>query len=284
MLIRDQDTYIPNMMRLLNEMTYLDEEQTYDPYLVTIRYNDRFGQDLIKLEEFCEFAQVNQIDDAGVAIHEVCKANNISTDNIGFYMDEAKAYADPILLETAQQLYSNGYHICVAPVPKTSVWYQSLTEALLLDEDQPDYDSSPHCQIFAMDYALAENVFENISNKVGSTKDSLIQGAKNKIDAGKEFASDTKESIAKRYSAAKQKVKELANKVANATGDAKAVLLRQLSKAKAVAKSLKDKLVAAPGKGVDAVKSGAGFVKNKVSGGVDAIGNGITSAKRKVFG
>lgn len=314
MIVTEDRIYGPNVLQLLDEMVYLDESYSgYDPYMVSIRRNDRFEQDLIKLEEFCEYAEKNGIDDAGYAIHEVCRANNVSTNNIGFFVEEASCYSDDLLCETAMQLSENGYHVCVAPVPTTSIWYQSLNEAMELDEDCSDYETSPHMLIYGMDYALAENVLEDISDKVGGAKDWAIKRGRDRINDGKAFVSDAKDSIAKKLSAAKQKVVELTNKVRTLTGDAKAMAIRNLNKAKALVASLKDKLVAAkngavklPGKAADSIKSGASYlkgkavgagsyVKDKVSGAgsyikgkgsaaINTVSTGFGDAKKKVFG
>lgn len=264
MLVKQSEIHGISILDLLNQMTYLEESySSYNPEFVPIIRNDRFEQDLIKLESFCEYALENGIDDAGYAIASVCKANDISSRNIGFYVEEASCYADASLAETMQFLSKNGYRVCIAPISSTSTYYRALEEALELDEENSDYESSPYLQYYAGDYdMLSENVLESISKKVGDFKDGVADRISTNWQGMKNFASESKESIAKKYAAAKKKVAELANKAKGLAGDAKAFCLRQLAKAKSVMNSLKEKLISfgtsvknTANKGIDTVRS-----------------------------
>ena len=94
---------LAHQLPCLNECALMDA----DPMLVHINRNDRLGQNLIDLREFCTFADANNIDDAGYAIAVLCDKHNIGCDNIGFFLDEATCYTDEELGYTACMFREN---------------------------------------------------------------------------------------------------------------------------------------------------------------------------------
>ena len=274
MLVKESQILGESSLNLLDRMQYI-AESTMDPYEVPVRYNDRFDKDLIKLEDFCKFAESNAIEDAGVAIAMICESNSIAPNNIGFYVEETSIIADDSIAETAHLIMENGFRVLAAPISHDSLYYRALDEALALDEDCEDFESSPNLLAFC-----EENVFEKASNKIGQGVDSAKAAVGRGVDkvksAGKQvktWATSGVDALSKKYAAAKAKVKEIGSSISRFAGDAKAAAMRQLEKAKAVMKNIGAKLAAA---------------KNSVANKAKSVGNAISdtasSAKKKVFG
>ena len=249
MLVKESQILGESSLNLLDRMQYISES-TMDPFEVPVRYNDRFDKDLIKLEDFCRFAESNGIEDAGVAIAMICESNNISPAKIGFYAEETSILADDSLAETANLILENGFRVLAAPISHDSLYYKALDEALALDEEYEDFESSPNLLAYC-----EENIFERTSDAIGrgvdSAKATVGRGADKVKDAGKQvktWATSGVDALSKKYAAAKAKVKEIGASISRLAGDAKAAAIKQLEKAKAVMKNIGAKLAAAKNK------------------------------------
>ena len=265
--------------KLLNSLPIL--EHTYDrysEYMVPVIRSDSTGENLIKLESFCEYSDSNSIDDAGYAISTICEINNISPRAVGFYVEETNCYTNDILLETADILKEHGYHVYMSPISSSSFYYQALQEAFLMDQNYELEDSE---NLIA--YCEDGNIFDRARDKIGHGKDWLVSGAKSgyrKVRDGlsdaKDWAGSGLDSTAKKLASAKRTAKELAAKASRAAGSTKAFLLRQLDKAKEIVRYLENKLAKAKvGQKVDSAantfKRGASYVGKKVGSGVDYV-------------
>lgn len=256
MLVKEHQILGESSLNLLDKMQYI-AESSMDPYFVPVRYNDRFDQDLIKLEDFCRFAESNGIEDAGVAIAMICESNHIAPHNIGFYAEEWSIMADDNIADTANLMLENGYRVLAAPISHDDLYYKALDEAMELDEEYMTFEESPNLLAYC-----EENVFEKTSNKIGQgvdwAKGAAQKGVQKVKDAGhqiKTWATSGVDALSKKYAAAKAKVKEIGSQISRLAGDAKANAIRQLEKAKAVMKNIGAKLVAAKNSAVNAASS-----------------------------
>lgn len=284
MLIK-QNQLLGEATALLDSIDHLSlDESAFDPSMVNVRHNARLGQDLIQLESFLGFAQCYGIEDAGLAIHRVCEANSVPRDNLGFVANEENIIADDELADTFTQLAEAGFPCHVARISSDSLYYSSLMEALEMDQEYATLDESANC--------------------LNYLNESIITDAKDKASSGYNYA---KGKVSGAYGVAKNKVsgavsvvskklasvrKALAAKVAEAKkapASAKALIVRQIDKLKAMAKSLKTKLFdlkdsaaskvsgaaksakEAGGKAVDAVSAQASKVKNGITSGIDKL-------------
>lgn len=288
MIIRAKRTPLEESLEIIDQIPYLESANTlYPPYQVIVRRNDRFEENLIQLENFCEFAVANGITDAGYAIAEICKANGISSNNIGFAVNEASCYADDETFETAVLLRENGYHVYLAPTPKSSIYYQELVEAMELDIDQPDdqcYNIMAYCEVYT-DVEPDNSVLDRASNSINNTVAAGEKKLGQRVDrmakdaqAGAHWATKGVRRMANKYSAAKNLAGELATKAGNTAGATKSFFQRQADRAGRVANWFKDKLGQAKnvaGQGFDYAKSKASGLFGAAKSGVGAVASGI---------
>lgn len=229
MIVKESDYKLSPQEKLMNNIDFVSES-VYDSCSansVVIRYNDRFDKDLIQLESFCEYANSHGIEDAGVAIANVCEANNIAPTNLAFYVSEANCYADDSLMEATKLFMENGYQVYLAPISTGSLYYRQLDEALELDDEYTTFEECTNLQAYC-----EVEIPESVKNKFNAAKDKV-----------KAVKSSTVEAISKKYVAAKQKLAELKAQVSRTAGEAKAKLLAQIEKLKVVVGKLKEKLV-----------------------------------------
>lgn len=276
MLVKQSNILMNESMTLLDNMSYLSEaESAYPAIMVPVRRNDRLEADLIRLESFVDFASSNSIDDAGQAIAAVCEASHIGSSDIGFYVNEVSLYADDNMVDTAAMFLENGYRVAVAPISSGSLAYQSLQEALSLDENCSSYEDSYNLRAYCED-----GVLDTVSNKVGGAADWVKNKASSNYNAAKETMGSGVKNLSEKYASLKKSLGEIGNKMRTAAGEAKAFLSRQYSKVKSAAGVVKSKLIAAKNGVVNGAKkignkvsSGAGYVKNKVVGGASYVKN-----------
>ena len=228
MIVRESDYKLSPHEKLMNSIDYISES-AYDPCSansVIIRYNDRFDKDLIQLESFCAYANTHGIEDAGVAIANVCEANNVAPTKLAFYVSEANCYADDDLMNATNLFIENGYQVYLAPVSTSSLAYRELDEALELDEDVQTFEESANLQAYC-----EVEIPEGIKNKVSSAK-----------EKAKSIKTSSVEALSKKYVAAKQKLAELQRSVSRTAGSTKVKLMAQIEKLKVVVGKLKEKL------------------------------------------
>lgn len=138
MLIKAPPSYEERLRTLIESMEHIDLD--YTPYMVQIHQSDTLGN-LIKLEDFCEYAKRNSIDDAGYALASVCSQNGISYNNVGFLVEETSLYDNYELLTLGSFLSEHGYKTYIQPISEKSPYYVELERCLALDEAY-DYKDS----------------------------------------------------------------------------------------------------------------------------------------------
>lgn len=270
--------------QLLGEATaFLDsidrlalEESTYDPHMVTVRHNTRLGQDLVQLESFLGFAQANGIDDAGLALHRVCEANDVPRNSLAFLVNEESIYADDEICETFAQLQEAGFPCHVARISEVNPYYTRLLEALALDEDVTTFEESTNLQKY-----INESIIDTAKQKAGDAYDT----AKNKVKSGVD-------AVAKKLASVKRAIAEKMEQAKKLPASGKAFAIRQIDKLKKVAAKLKAKLVelknSAKGKVTAAattIKDTAGRAGETVKGAASTVakkaGEAYDAAKSK---
>lgn len=267
--------------QLLGEATaFLDslerfslDESASMPEFVNVRHNPRLGQDLVQLESFLSYAQATGIDDAGLALHKVCEANEVPRNSLAFLAHEENLLADDELLETFVQLQEAGFPVHIARISDVSSYYTQLLEALNLDQAYDSYEESPNL-IRYVNEGFIDSAKTKISNAASSAKSKISGGVKT---AASKLASVRKE-IAKKSS-----------EMLKATGPAKVFLKRQVEKLKTAAKELKGKLIGfkdAVGDKLssagNAIKGAASSVGNKISGAASSVKSGVGSIGDKI--
>lgn len=251
------------------------DESVISPLCVNVRHNPRLNQDLVQLESFLDYAQANGIDDAGLALHRVCEANEVPRNSLAFLANEENLLADDELLETFSQLQGAGFPMHIARISDVSPYYTQLLEALSLDQAYDTLEESPNL-IRYINESVVDDAKTKITNAASSAKSKAASGAK---DAAAKLASVRKE-IAKKSS-----------EMLKATGPAKVFLKRQIDKLKDTASALKRKLVSAKDTVGDklssvgsSIKGAASSVGSKLSGAVDSVKSGLGSVKNKITG
>lgn len=273
--------------QLLGEATaFLDtlyrisiNENAYPARMVNIRHIPRLGQDLIQLESFLKFGQMNGINDGGYAIHLICEANDVPSNRIAFTVNEENLFLDTSLLETYCQLKNSNFGVYVSPISEYSPFYIKLNEALMFDDAYPDYESSPNLQQYVWE-SMLDNTKSEVSKGISKAKSATQSGAK---------------EVANKLASTRKKIGELAAKASTATGPAKVKLTQQINKLKSASKDLTSQLgstkssIAHRAEGAaNAVKSAVGnakksamsqfnSAKNAISGVADKISNGIST-------
>jgi len=231
----------------------LDENQ-YPARMVNIRHIPRLGRDLIQLESFLKFGQMNGINDGGYAIHLICEANEVpSTNHIAFEVNEANLFLDTTLLETYCQLKNSNFGVYISPISEYSPFYTKLNEALMFDDAYPDYESSPNLQQYVWE-SMLDDAKSEVSKGISKAKSATQSGAK---------------EVANKLASTRKKIGELTAKASTASGPAKVKLTQQINKLKSASKDLTSQL--------GSTKSA---IAHKAEGAANAVKTAVSNAKR----
>lgn len=258
----------------LNKLEYLDESDcSYTPSMVNVFYNNRLDKDLIKLEQFVQYADINGISDAGYAISSVCESNRVDLSNIGFVVSEASVLADDDLVETSKFLRENGFQVLVTPEPDDSLYYQELNEALDMDANYTFEDSInllAYCEEYAPIKAIKDfggKVYDKAADIGNSIKTRV---SKNYNDI-KDAVTSSPKILSRKLASIRKAINEKQNQLSKAAGDAKIFLQRQIGKLKKAYNIVKSKLASAK----DTVVKTASNAKNTVVKGIKRAGRAI---------
>lgn len=122
-----------------------ESESEYYPEAVPIRETDD-GHYMIKLEDLCEYALSNGIDDAYKAVSSICESNDIyDKDRIIFGVDETSLLVDPELADTALAFVNEGTTVGTLHVSDNDPLAQlaeAVVEGMLYYEEMGDNTSS----------------------------------------------------------------------------------------------------------------------------------------------
>lgn len=251
----------------LNEMDRLDyddyESSNYPATMVNVTHNPRLNKDLIQLESFLQYGQMNDIDDGGFAIYKVCEANEVpSLDNLAFTVREENLYIDPLLLNTCIDLSESNFEIFISPISSDSIFYTRLTEALNYDMAYDGYENSPNLQAYV--------------------NESILDTAKSKIEYGARKVKDTVsggvKEVAGKLASIRKQIAEKTSKLWNSTGTAKVAIKRQIDKLKGAFKALSSKAGHLKDAAVSKVRSIGSSIKSTASSVKNTVSNKASSA------
>lgn len=242
MLFKQEDltTPVDEAATLLEESMYLnDAESSYHPYMIPVRESKQYEANVVKIEDLVEYSMANGITEAQYAIDQVCEANEISVDTLAFSIDEANAFYDEEMLDTAVQLREAGAAVVVAPISHLDPMYQ-ITEAVVDTmmectgtEDEEAADAL--FEAFIMDdydsvFAEAA-IVEKVKTKGAAVKASVSAKASNAKKAGSE-----------KLAALREKLRSLKEKAKGLTGKAKEKANADIAKCKQAIEFLKQKM------------------------------------------
>ena len=219
---------------ILDSFGYLRESYTTAD-MVAIRYSNRLDQNMIQLESMVDYSISNGIYDLDKAITNVCESNHVD-ENISFCVNETSLYEDLQMVDTVNLLRENQYRVNIMPISRSSIYYTELQEALAMDDDCIDYDTSDNL-MFYVNESISNN-FDAVKEKVGS----LYNSAKDNLTTNLAKIKEGREALANKYAAIKQTISEKMEAAKRATGEAKVKLLQQINKLKEAATNIKNKL------------------------------------------
>lgn len=255
MLLKESGLYGSNDFDFIESLDSLSEsEMIYTANMVPIRHIDRLNRNLIQLEEFVKYGTSNGITNGHKAIGAVCEASMISNDSrIGFVVNEASLYEDDELVEITQSIKEAGYKVYITPVSENSIYYQQLMEAFNKDFEAESFKDSYHLQAYC-EGTIKDNLNKikyavgGVGNRAGQNMIRIKNHIQNGTDAVKSAATtagDSVKTLANKYSAAKQAVRNFTDKASKAPESLKQTANNTLQKAKDTATTIKNKLVAA---------------------------------------
>lgn len=255
MLLKESDLYGSNDFDFIESLDSLSEsEMIYTANMVPIRHIDRLNRNLIQLEEFVKYGTSNGITNGHKAIGAVCEASMINNDStIGFVVNEASLYEDDELVEITQSIKEAGYKVYIAPVSENSIYYQQLMEAFNKDFEAESFKDSYHLQAYC-EGTIKDNLNKikyavgGVGNRAGQNMIRIknhIQDGTDAVKSAATTAGDSVKTLANKYSAAKQAVRNFSDKASKAPESLKQTANDTLQKAKDTATTIKNKLVAA---------------------------------------
>lgn len=220
---------------ILDSFGYLRESYT-TANMVAIRYSDRLDQNMIQLESMVDFAITNGINNAEIAIKHICEDNHID-ENVSFCVNETSLYEDTQMLDTVKALKENQYRVSIMPISKNSIYYTKLQEALAIDDDCVDYDTSEALMQYVNEGIIGDTIDRaktRASNAYNYVKDNLTNNVSN--------LKENRNALASKYASIKRTIGEKYEAAKRATGEAKVKFLQQINKLKEAANNIKQKL------------------------------------------
>lgn len=177
---------------LLEGANYLTEsESTYYPEMVPIRENARLGCNLMRIEDLVEYSLANGIDDAGVAVKQICEASGMDVRTLAFTVDEVNLLEDVELEDTIRNIINANPNIqfFAAPISENDMASVITTAAVCtlaeaLDEGEFEYGATlfeayvdnDFPTLFSEDY-LVESIYSlgqpNSMNSLNESQESM---------------------------------------------------------------------------------------------------------------
>lgn len=316
MLYTNRDLQLNNLnaiSRLLENANYLNEQECiYRPEMVPIRENSRIQRDIIRLEDFVDFALANGITEGGYALAQICEASGVSQDNIVFSVDEVSVLEDFEMEDTVRKLLEAGQEVYACPVSSNDISYilaESVVNAAdaCLDNDNEDYCDylleayiNDKFDILLSEQYIVEGVLDKIKDTVGSGIDSI----KDKAGKARDFIADKAGNVKDHIFAAGRKIKgygsdaydkvgELKDKLSTSAGNAKNWTARKISSLKTIARekynsgkkgleTFKNKAADFGGNIKGRVSNAYGYAANKIGQGRDYIKDKAGKIKDKI--
>lgn len=220
-----------------NSLLLKESESEYYPEMVPIRESDTFNTNIIRIEDLCEFALTNGINDASDAIFKVCESNHIPTDTISLSIDEVSALSDDELADTAIEFINEGYEVYSVPISDNEDLCQ-LAESVINDMIQlEEYGDSNASNALIESYVMDDidtlqevsfDRFKNAVKSIPSKAKKVIGNVKNKISNG---LNKSKKWIAQKISSLNKKRKQLTNSIGSGLSNAKRKVVSKVDQA-----------------------------------------------------
>lgn len=244
MLFKQEDLTKPidEATTLLEESMYLtDAESSYHPFMIPIRESKQYEANVVKIEDLVEYSMANGITDAQYAIDQVCEANEISVDTLAFSIDEANAFYDEEMLDTAVQLREAGAAVVVAPISHLDPMYQAtdiVVDAMMeCTGTEHEEEADALFEAFIMDDY--DTVFDEGSLACKVAGKNCAAGTKASLNAK---ASNAKKGASEKMAALREKLRSLKEKAKGLTGKAKEKANAAIAKCKQAIEFLKQKV------------------------------------------
>lgn len=263
-----------DISRLLENANYLTEQECiYRPEMVPIRENLRIGKDVIRLEDFVDYALANGITEGGYALAQICESSGVSQDNIVFSVDEVSVLEDGEMEDTVRQLLEKGQTVYTCPISSNDIAYilaESVTNAadICLSQGNEDYCDelieayiNDRFDILLSENYIVESVFDTVKNKVGSWIDGAKSTAKNLKDKIIGSASDARNWAARKISSLRT------------------IARNKLDVAEDRAGHLGDNVKGMFNRGKNFVTNNANLLKTKINNGIEYLGKKLKRKK-----
>ena len=228
--------------QLLESCQFLNEaESSYHPYMVPIRESKEYEANIVKVEDLVEYSMANGITDAGYAIDQICESNDLSIDTLAFSIDEAMAFYDDEMLDTALTLAEAGAAVVVAPISRLDPMYQ-LTESVV--DNMMEYTGTENEE--AADALFESFIMDDYDSVFAEA--AIVDKIKTKASGVKAAvsskASNAKKAISEKMASLREKMRGLKERAKTLTGKAKEKCLAAIDKCKQGLSFLKEKLSA----------------------------------------
>lgn len=232
-MIISEYNYILESLDILDHMDNVSFSMN-DAKYVPVQRNLDIDKDLIHIENLVTYAESADIDDAGIAIANVCHVNKLDLNDIGFIVNESTLLYDFDCLELVKVLKENAFPICVTKESTNSVYYKELEKALALDEGYDGFENSVNILAFCEEFPPLD-----YAKKAASTVGGHISTNVNNV---KEFVSSSPKKLASKLSVLKNMIASKTEQLKSATGSIRATLSQQIDKLKSAYNSVKEKL------------------------------------------
>lgn len=295
MIYSDSNTHLNSLneiSRLLEHANYLTEQECiYRPEMVPIRENKRLQKDIIRLEDFVDYAISNGITEGGYALAQICEANGASQDNIVFSVDEVSVLEDTEMEDTVKELLNRGQQVYACPINSNDIAY-ILGEAVVetadkcLTENNEEYCDTlleayinDNFNILLSEEYILESIFSKIKDKAGALYDKAKTTASDIRNRISTSAKNAKNWTARKIATGRELLRKMGGHIADGAEYAKDKLYAAGNKIKSGAGYLKDKAIEF-GKGTKQfVSDNYNKLKDKISKGMDYLSEKLKRKK-----
>lgn len=244
MLFKQNDlvSSIDEATALLEDACFLNEaESSYHPYMIPVRESKQYEANVIKIEDLVEYSMANGITDAQYAIDQVCEANDITADTLAFSIDEANAFYDEEMLDTAVALKEAGAAVVVAPISRLDPMYQAtdIVVDAMMECTGTEYEEHADALFEAFVMDDYDTVFDEGSLACKVTGKNYAAGTKATLTAK---AANAKKAASEKMAALREKLRSLKEKAKGLTGKAKEKANAAIAKCKQAIDFLKQKV------------------------------------------
>lgn len=195
MLVRQQEQFgsLNEACGFLDNAIYLNESDSiYSPERVAIMENSEVGKYLIQLEDFVDYSLSNGIEDGSIALSNICEANKIANDDIGFTVSEVSVIEDDEMMDTVRELSECGFLVCPSSINESNTAYiytDLMLEAALEADTEDDMDAILSAYIEDDEDLLSEAVIidkvKEKAQQAGKSAETIFAKLKDTLQSAK---------------------------------------------------------------------------------------------------